>query len=193
MWVPLMLLALLFIFLVNPSLFLVISMLMVALFIIYKFTRNGKLNFPRFNKVEEQKCLREFVFRSLELESLREVDLRFRFKVSDKLLLVSNSIGFTHVYGALLFHNVRDPAMLKSILLGLPFEYHLIFRGGEGSSESYILLLHVKVGFHNLDFTVSKLVGILNSLSLSIPAESVVILSGDEIISKVLPVVQGVA
>jgi|GEM_PF-1493507 len=192
MWIPIMLLAWFLIFLVNPMLSLMLSIPVIALLIAYKLAYKGKLSFPGFNDVKTSKYFREFLFTNLDLNDFREVDLKFKFKVSDKLLLVSSSMGFTYIFGALLFRNVRDLTLLRNILLGVPFNYHLIFRGGEGSSESYILLLYVKVGFHALGSAMSKLIEILNSLSLSIPADSVVVLSGDEVISQVFPVVQGV-
>jgi hypothetical protein len=193
MWIPIMLLVLLLVFLLNPLLSLLISIFIFVSFMAYRLARRGKLGFAWFGKAKSSKYFREFVFRSLDLDDFREVNLTFKFKVSDKLLLVSSYMGFNHVYGALLIHNIRDSAMLRSILLSIPFRYNLIFRGGGGSAESYILLLHVRVGFHGLDSAVSRIVELLNSLSLSIPAESVVVLSGDEIISQVLPIVQEVA
>jgi len=137
------------------------------------------------NGISVNKSSREIAFRKISINRGENVKLSIRLEILENLLIVSDSFHFSNVYGGLSFSNISNSTLLRSILLRIPYEYYLIFKGGGGSSELYFLIISAKFSFYDRDSVISKVLELVNSLSISIPAEDVKIMSGNEILSEI--------
>ncbi|MEM2137109.1 MAG: hypothetical protein QXI93_04040 [Candidatus Methanomethylicia archaeon] len=135
----------------------------------------------------DNRIVRELLFRRVHFNGGRDVKNMVRSEVLDKLLLVYDNFGFTVVYGGILFSNVYDYGILKSILLKIPLGYFLILRYDNDFGEKYSLILSAKCGVYDKSNTLSKVIDLLNSLSISIPAGNIKIMGGHELLSLLLP------
>ncbi|MCS7097324.1 MAG: hypothetical protein NZ926_02565 [Candidatus Methanomethylicia archaeon] len=139
------------------------------------------------NTSSSHKVIKEILFRNMKFNNGEEVKVLIKFKVFDRFLKVYGTFGHMNIYSGISFSGVKDFGLLRSILLTIPFNYYLIFIGGNTSKETFILLLNVKVSWYEEESVISKIVEVINSLSLSIPANEIKILNGYELTSKILP------
>lgn len=145
-----------------------------------------KRKFPSFNGSNSHKASREIIFRRISLGRGKNFKFSIELEVLENLLVRFGSFGFSNVYCGLSFSTIRDYNFLRNILLGLPYEYYLILKGGKDSSELYFLIINAKFNFFNRDSVISKVLELINSLSISIPARDVKIMSGNEILKNLL-------
>lgn len=169
---------------INVNISIILFLLYSSLYF-FNFMRKSRVS-SSFNNSNPHKVSREILFRKINLGHGRNFKFSIELEVLENLLVIFGSFGFSNVYGGLSFSTIRDSNFLRNILLGIPYEYYLVLKGGKDSGELYFLIINAKFNFYNRDSVISKILELINSLSISIPARDVKIMSGDEILKNFL-------
>lgn len=173
--------------LINP----ILMIPLVVIFLAFRYFKNRSHNHNRKeeNTIKNNAC--KLIYPKINVKNFDEKTFSINLKISVTKCVATYSIGLGRyiLLGAIIFRKIKNESLLKEIIINLPVDYSFtVIRRINGSGDVYLLCLRVKSSFQNYDNKVSMIIGILNSLATTIPADEVKILEGRNLLSSILNV-----
>ena len=182
-----LLLFLLPILILNPSLFIILFIVLVSYLSV-----KGLFMIFTDKKSSSKTCAREFVYRKSRVSEIeKEIHINNRFLVLDKLLILIKKYWFLELYGGILFYGLTGSSFLDDLLINVPVDFLLFFFKSKDTGDLYLLVPKTSATFYNKQEKISLLIEVLNSISLLLPASNIKILSGQELKQFMLPPYSG--
>lgn len=170
--------------LVNPILLLPLA----AFFLAFRYIKNRRCNGSknREKSLKNKSC--KLIYPKVDVKNFNEKTFNINLKISIAKCIAIHSIGLGKylICGAILFRIIKDESLLREIIASLPVDYSFTVIRTNNYGDAYLLCPKIKASFLNYDNKASMMIGILNSLAATIPADEVKILEGRDLLSFIL-------
>lgn len=170
---------------INPFLLLPI----VIFFLVHRYVKGRSRSGRKHDDIQVKSDFSELIYPRVNVKSFREKIFNVNLRISVSRCIATYSIGLGRylLLGAIVFRNIKNESLLREIILNLPVDFSFSFiRRVDSSGDLYLLCIRVKASFQNYDDKASMLIGILNSLATTIPADEIKILENRDLISSIL-------